>query len=143
LSEFISLIAGPILTIHSIVAVHGHVGNALTTWQHENGKIWLWDFLPQDLPGIRVLTFGYDIRPFFQRSDSESNRSETRFMPVAEALCSDLSDERLNVSIVSANNVKLKRPSAGQFPHNLHRAWLRRTCGEKRPYSIPQCVFQV
>lgn len=42
-----------------IVAVHGITGDAFDTWTDPNGKLWLRDFLPNDLPGIRVFSFGY------------------------------------------------------------------------------------
>lgn len=42
-----------------IVAVHGITGDAFDTWTDPNGKLWLRDFLPKDLPGIRVFSFGY------------------------------------------------------------------------------------
>ncbi|KAL6699542.1 hypothetical protein J3F84DRAFT_404567 [Trichoderma pleuroticola] len=42
-----------------LVAIHGMTGNSLTTWTHSNGKLWLRDFLPEALPGIRVFTYGY------------------------------------------------------------------------------------
>ncbi|RYP15726.1 hypothetical protein DL765_005528 [Monosporascus sp. GIB2] len=42
-----------------LVAIHGVTGNAFTTWTHRNGKLWLRDFLPEALPGIRVFTYGY------------------------------------------------------------------------------------
>lgn len=41
-----------------VVAVHGITGDAFDTWT-DNGKLWLRDFLPNDLPGIRVFSFGY------------------------------------------------------------------------------------
>lgn len=44
----------------SIVAVHGF-GGPLHTWTHDvSGKLWLRDFLPKDLPGARIMSFGYD-----------------------------------------------------------------------------------
>ncbi|KAH9877542.1 hypothetical protein IAQ61_002909 [Plenodomus lingam] len=42
-----------------IVAIHGLNGDAYTTWQHENGTLWLRDLLPNSLPGSRVFTYGY------------------------------------------------------------------------------------
>lgn len=47
-----------------IVAVHGITGDALNTWTDGNGKLWLRDFLPNDLPGIRVFSFGYPAEVF-------------------------------------------------------------------------------
>lgn len=42
-----------------IVAVHGITGDAFDTWTDPNGKLWLRDFLPDDLPGVRIFSFGY------------------------------------------------------------------------------------
>jgi hypothetical protein len=42
-----------------IIALHGLNGDAYDTWTHQNGKLWLRDFLAQQLPGSRVFTFGY------------------------------------------------------------------------------------
>jgi hypothetical protein len=42
-----------------IVALHGINGDAYDTWTHRNGKLWLRDFLAQQLPGARIFTFGY------------------------------------------------------------------------------------
>lgn len=51
-----------------IVAIHGIAGDALGTWTHENGKLWLRDFLPNDLPGARVFSFGYPAEISLSRS---------------------------------------------------------------------------
>ena len=29
------------------------------SWQHQSGAVWLRDFLPRDIPNVRVLTYGY------------------------------------------------------------------------------------
>ncbi|KAK3311985.1 hypothetical protein B0H66DRAFT_506297 [Apodospora peruviana] len=42
-----------------IIAIHGLNGHPFDTWTHENGIMWLRDFLPGDLPGCRVYTYGY------------------------------------------------------------------------------------
>ncbi|OXV07870.1 hypothetical protein Egran_04368 [Elaphomyces granulatus] len=42
-----------------IVALHGINGHTHNTWKHENGSLWLQDFLPHQLPGARVFSFGY------------------------------------------------------------------------------------
>ncbi|PMD63251.1 uncharacterized protein K444DRAFT_556820, partial [Hyaloscypha bicolor E] len=43
-----------------IVAIHGICGDPLKTWTHESGALWLRDFLPKDINGVRVFSFGYD-----------------------------------------------------------------------------------
>lgn len=46
-----------------IVVVHGINGDAYGTWTHQTGKkMWLKDFLPKDLPGARIFTFGYPLK---------------------------------------------------------------------------------
>ncbi|KAE8454609.1 hypothetical protein EG329_000232 [Mollisiaceae sp. DMI_Dod_QoI] len=43
-----------------IVAIHGLQGHAYDTWtHHRTDKLWLRDFLPKELPGARIFTFGY------------------------------------------------------------------------------------
>jgi len=43
-----------------IVAVHGLNGDAHETWTvKESKKMWLHDFLPAELPGARIFSFGY------------------------------------------------------------------------------------
>ena len=51
-----------------VVAVHGLQGNAIKTWEHSNGKMWLKDFLPPDLPFARIMTFGYDSTVLLSKS---------------------------------------------------------------------------
>lgn len=51
-----------------IIAIHGITGDAYDTWTHENGKLWLRDFISEDFPGARVFSFGYNADVFFSRS---------------------------------------------------------------------------
>ena len=45
----------------SLITVHGLNGDAGKTWTHPKTKaFWPKDFLPLDVPGIRVMTFGYN-----------------------------------------------------------------------------------
>jgi hypothetical protein len=43
-----------------IIAIHGLGGTAFKTWTHGNGRLWLRDFAPNEFPGARVYTYGYD-----------------------------------------------------------------------------------
>ena len=51
-----------------VVAVHGLQGDAYKTWEHDNGSLWLRDFLPADIPTARIMTFGYDSAVAFSKS---------------------------------------------------------------------------
>lgn len=56
----------------SIVAVHGlnptnTENHAYLTWT-AGGKLWLKDFLPEQLPNARVLLFGYNSNVAFETS---------------------------------------------------------------------------
>lgn len=42
-----------------IIAIHGLHGNAIGTWTHEDGCMWLRNILPSRLPGSRIFSFGY------------------------------------------------------------------------------------
>jgi hypothetical protein len=43
------------------VAVYGLGGDAFTTWTHPKSKaFWSKDFLPQQIPDARIMTFGYN-----------------------------------------------------------------------------------
>ena len=54
-----------------VVAVHGLQGSAIKTWEHSNGKMWLKDFLPSELPFARIMTFGYDSTVLLSKSVAE------------------------------------------------------------------------
>ncbi|MCJ1279947.1 Kinesin light chain 3 [Puttea exsequens] len=55
-----------------IVAVHGLGGDAITTWTHpKSNAFWLKDFLPQQIPDARIMTFGYNAKAAFGQSTAE------------------------------------------------------------------------
>lgn len=44
-----------------MIAVTGLAGHAFGSWRNrETLQMWLKDFLPYDIPNLRVLTYGYD-----------------------------------------------------------------------------------
>lgn len=51
-----------------IVAIHGLGGDPKGTWTDNNGKLWLRDFLPAEIPNARVLSFGYNSSITFSKS---------------------------------------------------------------------------
>ena len=57
----------PIADISSIVAVHGLGGDWERTWTDDNGKLWLRDFLPSQLPNARVMSYGYNSEAVFSK----------------------------------------------------------------------------
>ena len=73
--------------ILDIVALHGIDGDAYKTWTHENGKLWLRDFVPKGLPGARVFSFGYPAEVLFSRGTDNLES-------YARSLLEDLKRER-------------------------------------------------
>ncbi|KAF8526902.1 hypothetical protein BU17DRAFT_82344 [Hysterangium stoloniferum] len=43
-----------------IVFIHGLDGHPIQSCTTDSGKLWLYHFLPQDLPHARILSYGYD-----------------------------------------------------------------------------------
>ena len=76
----------------SIVAIHGLGGDATKTWTHpQNGAYWLKDFLPADVPGARIFTFGYNANVVF-------GNSTANIRDHAKELLSSLIDERVGAT---------------------------------------------
>ncbi|KAF7854142.1 uncharacterized protein EAF02_011760 [Botrytis sinoallii] len=76
-----------------IVALHGIKGDAFRTWTEKNEdgvkNLWLRDQLPNELPGARIFTFGYDANVLFSRGTGTIE-------DFATALLEDLLRERSN-----------------------------------------------
>jgi len=51
------------------MGVHGLDGGSLESWTSaETEKMWLREFLPQDIPSARIIAFDYEIALAFQSS---------------------------------------------------------------------------
>ena len=71
-----------------IVAVHGLNGDAFKTWTHPNGRLWLRDFLPDQVPGARVFSFGYP-------SEVAFTTAKGKLLDFARSLLESLKSRRL------------------------------------------------
>lgn len=58
-----------LIILYSIVAIHGLNGEKFKTWTEPvSQKLWLRDFLPNDMPRARIMTFGYNATAAFENS---------------------------------------------------------------------------
>ena len=54
------------------MAVHGITGDAYNTWEDKESKtLWLRDFLPDELPGARIYTYGYRAEVLFSHGTGD------------------------------------------------------------------------
>ncbi|KAH7082904.1 hypothetical protein BKA63DRAFT_501828 [Paraphoma chrysanthemicola] len=77
-----------------IIAVHGLGGDSHNTWtDNKSGKLWLRDLLPdsEGFGNARIMTFGYDARPWLRPGSNTTARSFT----FAESLLSEIRSLRL------------------------------------------------
>ncbi|KAK4216305.1 hypothetical protein QBC37DRAFT_456012 [Rhypophila decipiens] len=75
-----------------IVFVHGLRGHREKTWTSKSGVFWPRDLLPNDLPGARVMSWGYDatIVQFF----SSESASQASLFAHSKSLLEDISAKR-------------------------------------------------
>ncbi len=72
----------------SVVAVHGLKGDPKDTWtNHTTNAFWLKDFLPFDVPNVRIMTFGYNASAAFGNTTAD-------IMDHAKGLLTCLVDKR-------------------------------------------------
>ena len=86
-----------------IVAIHGLGGHPYDTWSSgspPDEKLWLRDFLPRNLPGARVFTYGYDSGVFFSTSTGDMHS-------YALGLLNNLNLERQEQSVRTLINSRL------------------------------------
>jgi len=69
------IIPHPSADFRSVIAVTGLAGHAYGSWKsRQSSRMWLKDLLPNAVPGLRVMTYGYDSRIFGKRK-SEARMS--------------------------------------------------------------------
>lgn len=82
------------------MAVHGLGGDAMDTWTHPKSKaFWLKDFLPQQIPGARIMTFSYDAAAAFGQSTAE-------VIDHAKSLLTSLVDKREEPEVQNNGEVR-------------------------------------
>ncbi|CAG8712014.1 16380_t:CDS:2, partial [Acaulospora colombiana] len=76
-----------------VVAVTGLAGHPYGSWKsHQSHRMWLQDFLPRDLSGVRIMTFGYDSR-------IEANKGTSRMLDYARFFVDQLYIARSSKSV--------------------------------------------
>lgn len=74
------------LTCSSIVTIHGFGGHAFNSWTYDNGRhrvMWLKDFLPEDISGARILTYGYDSGIVTRTNESMDSIAQNLLVSIA------------------------------------------------------------
>jgi hypothetical protein len=80
--------ADMLTSVLSVVAVHGLNGDPKNTWtSRKTHAFWLKDFLPQDVPDARVMTFGYN-------ADAAFGNTTADIIDHAKGLLTSLVDKR-------------------------------------------------
>ena len=76
------------LSSRSLVAVHGLNGDPVNTWtKKKTGAYWLRDYLPADIDGARIMTYGYN-------ADVAFGNTVADIMDFAKDLLNSLIDKR-------------------------------------------------
>ncbi len=67
------------------MAVSGLAGHAFGSWRNrERGRMWLQDFLPNDVKGIRIMTYGYNTELVGSNTGGASRLLEHRRVLIEE-----------------------------------------------------------
>jgi hypothetical protein len=73
----------------SIIVVHGLGGHAITSWKSRtNTKVWLVDFLPEDVTNARIMTYGYDTKLHIK--DGEEHHGKKSINSIAKSMLEEI-----------------------------------------------------
>ena len=76
---------GTIPILLSILCVHGLCGDPYLTWTAlESSAFWPQNLLPEDVPGLRILTFGYQAEETHFTTEVISERAENLLKELVE-----------------------------------------------------------
>lgn len=121
-----------------IVFVHGLTGNAYSTWLHKGTNVhWPSHLLPQDLPDIRVLSFGYDA----DIVNLWGPASMSRLSNHAENMVGDLVRTREDTNTETRKIMFLAHSLGGLVTE--HAINLSRTAGEEHLRQIEHCTVGI
>lgn len=72
--------------MNGIIAVTGLAGHAFGSWKsHNAATMWLRDFLPEHVPTVRILTYGYDSALLGSASNASIYDFAMRFLQALKA----------------------------------------------------------
>ena len=117
-----------------IVAVHGLGGDWENTWTADNGKLWLRDFLPDQLREVkcepRIFSYGYDASTVFSKSVADIEDAATGLLnSLALERISKVEERRPLIFIAhSLGGIVVKKVSQSQFldTRKLHKSFTSR-----------------
>lgn len=107
-----------------IVAIHGLNGHREETWTDpETGLQWLSDSscLPRDIPTARVLTFGYNSKTYFSRSESDIPDFASEFLWALKAQRTSAEERQRRIVFIrhSLGGLVFKQVHAVLLPYPL------------------------
>lgn len=131
-----------------LIAIHGLNGHCYKTWtDRTTGLNWLSDeeCLPKDIPNARVLTFGYNSRTYFSRSDPDVRDFASELLAALKATRRDRVEQQRPIVFLchSLGGLVFKQARFPKYSHpNLFFLTVSRLCGmamltdATRPLSV-------
>ncbi|KAM0149837.1 hypothetical protein ACHAQE_009220 [Botrytis cinerea] len=110
-----------------IVALHGIKGDAFRTWTEKNEdgvkNMWLRDQLPNELPGARVFSFGYDANVLFSRGTGTIEDFATNLLEDLVRERKDDSNQKRRIIFIchSMGGIVLKKALVKAVDNNLYK----------------------